>query len=89
MNLENIIFDDSEIFIDSIIDEKKYNILKKILKEKSLLTTNDIKEMDIRDFNKLKQEIPNLDGVGEERTNSFIEILNDIRRNKNDTNTIK
>ena len=65
MNGGNITLDDGVIKIDSIITEGKYNILISFLNEKNIFTTNDLKKMKVNDYNKLKMEIPNIDGVGE------------------------
>lgn len=84
MSGENITLDDSTIKIDSIITEGKYNILITFLNEKNIFTTNDLKKLNISDYNKLKMEIPNIDGVGEERTNLFIKKLDYVRKNKHE-----
>lgn len=84
MNGENITLDDSVIKIDSIITEGKYNILISFLNEKNIFTTNDLKKLNVNDYNKLKMEIPNIDGVGEERTNLFIKKLDNVRKNKHE-----
>lgn len=84
MSGENITLDDSTIKIDSIITEGKYNILITFLNEKNIFTTNDLKKINVSDYNKLKMEIPNIDGVGEERTNLFIKKLDYIRKNKHE-----
>lgn len=84
MSGENITLDDSTIKIDSIITEGKYNILITFLNEKNIFTTNDLKKINVSDYNKLKMEIPNIDGVGEERTNLFIKKLDYVRKNKHE-----
>lgn len=84
MNGGNITLDDGVIIIDSIITEGKYNILISFLNEKNIFTTNDLKKMNVNDYNKLKMEIPNIDGVGEERTNLFIKKLDNVRKNKHE-----
>lgn len=84
MNGGNITLDDGVIKIDSIITEGKYNILISFLNEKNIFTTNDLKKMNVNDYNKLKMEIPNIDGVGEERTNLFIKKLDNVRKNKHE-----
>lgn len=82
MNGEKIILDNCTIKIDSIISEWKYNILITFLNKKNIFTTNDLKKLNIYDYNKLKMEIPDIDGVGEEKTNLFIKKLDYIRKNK-------
>lgn len=82
MNGGNITLDDGVIKIDSIITEGKYNILISFLNEKKIFTTNDLKKMNVNDYNKLKMEIPNIDGVGEEKTNLFIKKLDNVRKNR-------
>ena len=84
MNGGNITLDDGVIKIDSIITEGKYNILISFLNEKNIFTTNDLKKLNVNDYNKLKMEIPNIDGVGEERTNLFIKKLDNVRKNKHE-----
>ena len=84
MSGENITLDDGTIKIDSIITEGKYNILTTFLNEKNIFTTNDLKKLNVSDYNKLKMEIPNIDGVGEERTNLFIKKLDYVRKNKHE-----
>ena len=84
MNGGNITLDDGVIKIDSIITEGKYNILISFLNEKNIFTTNDLKKMNVNDYNKLKMEIPNIDGVGEERTNLFIKKLDNVRKNNHE-----
>ena len=84
MSGENIIMDDKAIKIDSIIYEGKCNILITFLNEKNIFTTNDLKKLNISDYNKLKMEIPNIDGVGEEKTNLFIKKLDYVRKNKHE-----
>lgn len=84
MNGGNITLDDDVIKIDSIITERKYNILISFLNEKNIFTTNDLKKMNVNDYNKLKMEIPNIDGVGEEKTNLFIKNLDNVRKNKHE-----
>lgn len=84
MNGGNITLDDGVIKIDSIITEGKYNILISFLNEKNIFTTNDLKKMNVNDYNKLKMEIPNIDGVGEEKTNLFIKKLDNVRKNKHE-----
>ena len=87
MNGGNITLDDGTIKIDSIITEGKYNILISFLNEKNIFTTNDLKKLNVNDYNKLKMEIPNIDGVGEERTNLFIKKLDNVRNNKHQIKT--
>lgn len=87
MNGGNITLDDGTIKIDSIITEGKYNILISFLNEKNIFTTNDLKKLNVNDYNKLKMEIPNIDGVGEERTNLFIKKLDNVRKNKHEIKT--
>lgn len=87
MNGGNITLDDGTIKIDSIIIEGKYNILISFLNEKNIFTTNDLKKLNVNDYNKLKMEIPNIDGVGEERTNLFIKKLDNVRNNKHQIKT--
>ena len=89
MNGGNITLDDGVIKIDSIITEGKYNILISFLNEKNIFTTNDLKKMNVNDYNKLKMEIPNIDGVGEERTNLFIKKLDNVRKNKHEIKSNK
>lgn len=84
MSGENITLDDSTIKIDSIITEGKYHTLITFLNEKNIFTTNDLKKINVSDYNKLKMEIPNIDGVGEERTNLFIKKLDYVRKNKHE-----
>ena len=84
MNGGNITLDDGVIKIDSIITEGKYNILISFLNEKNIFTTNDLKKLNVNDYNKLKMEIPNIDGVGEERTNLFIKKLDNVRKNNHE-----
>ena len=86
MNGGNITLDDGVIKIDSIITEGKYNILISFLNEKNIFTTNDLKKLNVNDYNKLKMEIPNIDGVGEERTNLFIKKLDNVRKTKHEIN---
>ena len=87
MNGGNITLDDGTIKIDSIITEGKYNILISFLNEKNIFTTNDLKKLNVNDYNKLKMEIPNIDGVGEERINLFIKKLDNVRKNKHEIKT--
>lgn len=90
MNGEYIFFDDEPIKIEKIINEGKYNILISYLNEKNIFTTNDLKRLNISEYNKLKMDIPNIEGVGEEKTNLFIKILDNVRKNKHETKeTIK
>lgn len=84
MSGENITLDDGVIKIDSIITEGKYNILISFLNEKNIFTTNDLKKLNVNDYNKLKMEIPNIDGVGEEKTNLFIKKLDNVRKNRHE-----
>ena len=54
MNGGNITLDDGVIKIDSIITEGKYNILISFLNEKNIITTNDLKKLNVNEYNKLK-----------------------------------
>ena len=84
MNSDCVELDDYSIKIESVIIEKKYNTLVSFLKENNIYTTNDLKKMTINDYNKLKMSIPNIDGVGEEKTNLFIKKIDNIRKNKHE-----
>lgn len=84
MNRENITPDDGVIKINSIITEGKYNVLISFLNEKNIFTTNDLKKLNTNEYNKLKMEIPNIDGVGEEKTSLFIKKLDNVRKNKHE-----
>lgn len=86
MNAECVQLDDGPIKIESIITEGKYNILISFLNEKNIFTTNDLKKLNIGDYNKLKMNIPNIDGVGEEKINIFIKTLDNVRKNKHEIN---
>lgn len=82
MSNEDIILDEQEVQIKDVLKESKFDILKSYLKEKKLITTNDIKKLNLTDFNKLKMTIPGLEGVGIERTDLFIKTLDMLRKEK-------
>lgn len=90
MELKNLInqmgntivtLDEYEIKIDDLLTDGKYNILKQYLSENNIMTTNDLKRLNTTNYNILKTEIPNLYGVGEDKTNIFIKKMDMIRNN--------
>lgn len=89
MGNQTVILDKTEINISNILKESKYKLLKEFLIDKNIKTTNDLKKMSQRDYNILKMNIPDLDGVGEERTSLFARKLDMIRNNNNSAEEIK
>ena len=75
MGTNNVELDEKEINISSILNEKKYDLLEKYLFDNNIKTTNDLKKLSLSDYNKLKMGIPNLTGVGEEKTTLFIKKI--------------
>ena len=75
--------DKYKILIDDILEENKYNILREYLKDNNIITSNDLKQLSITDYNKLKISIPDIDKVGEEKTDLFIKKLDIIRNSDN------
>lgn len=86
MGTNNVEFDEKEVKIINILNENKYELLAKYLKDKNIKTTNDLKKLSLSDYNKLKMEIPRLPGVGQEKVTLFIKKMNYIRMRKNDIN---
>lgn len=81
MGNATVTLDEHEIKIDDRLNDGKYNILKKYLSDNNIKTTNDLKRLSVTDYNSLKIGIPNLDGVGEDRTSIFTRKLDMIRNN--------
>lgn len=81
-NTSDITFDDDEIDITRFIEDNKYNLLRKYLSKRNIKTTNDLKKLSSIDYNSLKMDIPNITGVGEDKTSLFIRKLDIIRNNK-------
>ena len=86
MNNEEISLDPQEIKIGNLLIDRKYNILNTFLKEKGIVTTNDLKKMNVSDYNKLKMNVPDIEGVGVEKTNLFIKVLDSLRKDNHTHN---
>lgn len=83
MKSNSIEFDDYDIKLENVLIDRKYLLLINFLKENHINTTNDLKRISSNDYNKIKMEIPSIPGVGEDKTNIFINKMNNIRNNKN------
>ena len=81
MGNATVTLDEHEIKIDDLLNDGKYKILKKYLSDNNIKTTNDLKRLSVTDYNSLKIGIPNLDGVGEDKTSIFTRKLDMIRNN--------
>ena len=83
LNSEIIELDDGDILLKDLLTDGKYNLLRKFLSEHNICTTNQLKSISQKEYNKLKMGIPSISGVGEEKTDLFITKIDSIRKYKN------
>ena len=68
--------------LGELLTERKYNLLRQFLEEREILTTGNLKSLSLIEYNNLKAKIPSLAGVGEDKTDLFLNKLDEIRNTK-------
>lgn len=70
--------------LNDILNDRKYNLLLNFLEDNNIYTTGDLKRINNVYYNVLRSKIPSIQGVGDDKTNLFLNKLDEIRNTRYD-----
>ena len=74
--------------LSEVLKDRRYFLLLKFLEDNHIDTTGDLKKIGSINYNTLRAKIPSLQGVGEDKTDLFLNKLDEIRNTKYHNNYI-
>lgn len=75
--------------LKDIMNDRKYNLLLSFLEGNNIYTTGDLKRLNNIEYNVLRSKIPSIQGVGDDKTDLFLNRLDEVRNTRYDNSEEK